>query len=259
MARYRASWVVPIDGPPIPDGVVTVRDGTIRSVEPATDRAAAGSVDDPDVELTGHALLPALVNAHTHLELSGLRGLVPPTASMPDWARQAMEGMAVTPPDPSVISDAIRESRSAGTGLVGDISNTLASVEPLIDGVAPAVVFRELLGFDQRQPDDVVRHEVEALVRRLARQSSAVVRLGLAAHAPYSVVARALFRVDSRQWPGNRTLDRSVGPSCRVPSRSSSSCARVDRSLASRCLKDRGRWRDPTWTPAVPGRSGGFS
>jgi imidazolonepropionase-like amidohydrolase len=67
---HRAKWVVPICAPPVHNGGVLVRSGRVLAAGPFTDirkRSPAG------VKMVDHgrsALLPALVNAHTHLELS---------------------------------------------------------------------------------------------------------------------------------------------------------------------------------------------
>ena len=244
MARYRASWVVPVDAPPIRDGVVTVRGGRVVSVGVASDPSDTGWTDGPRLDLPGYALLPALVNAHTHLELSGLRDTIGPSETMPGWARQAMDRMAVTPPDPAAITGAIRESRDAGTGLVGDVSNTLASVRPLVSEELPAVVFRELLGFDERQPDDVVRQAVAALAARLAGQATPLVRPGLAAHAPYSTSPelfrsiRAVARAQAMS-PMSVHLAESA-EELRFLSTGTGAWRQI--------LEARGRWRDD-WTP----------
>ena len=68
----RARWVLPIDRSPIRDGWVDVQDGRIHRVgQGAPPRT--GEVRD----LGEAALLPGLVNAHTHLELSWMAGRVP--------------------------------------------------------------------------------------------------------------------------------------------------------------------------------------
>ena len=58
-----ARWILPIDRPPIDGGWVEISGGEI--VRLARGRAPAGARDLGDV-----ALMPGLVNAHTHLELS---------------------------------------------------------------------------------------------------------------------------------------------------------------------------------------------
>ena len=73
----RAEWVLPMDGPPLPGGEVRVRGDRIVSLGPAADPCAAGPADAGPcrrVDLGAVALLPGLVNVHTHLELTLLRG-----------------------------------------------------------------------------------------------------------------------------------------------------------------------------------------
>src|SRR5687767_5471874 len=66
-----ARWVFPVEGPPLPGGTVTLRGGRIVAVDPR-------GVRRPDLDLGHVALLPGLVNAHTHLDLSDAGGLIPP-------------------------------------------------------------------------------------------------------------------------------------------------------------------------------------
>ena len=71
-----ARLLLPISGPPLPDGGLLIRDGVIQTVG----RAATLLRDFPGErheDLGGAVLLPGLVNSHTHLELTGLRGRLP--------------------------------------------------------------------------------------------------------------------------------------------------------------------------------------
>ena len=64
MHLHAAPWVVPIAGPPIPDGGVLVEGGRIVEVGPADElRGRAESVSTYD-----GVLMPGLVNAHAHLQ-----------------------------------------------------------------------------------------------------------------------------------------------------------------------------------------------
>ena len=71
---YTARWILPAVGPPLPNGVLVVRDDKVEAVLPKGERT-------PDTDLGNVALIPGLVNAHTHLDLSGARGKIPPTDS----------------------------------------------------------------------------------------------------------------------------------------------------------------------------------
>ena len=182
------------------DGWVAVEQGRIAGV---------GVGGEPDAIDLGHVvILPALVNTHTHLELSYLRETVPSADRFLDWIGGAMAARQrfPNPEDPAILQAAragIEEARASGTGLVGDISNTLVTVPLLREAGAPARVFYELLGFNTDDPLGLVR-EARARVDR-TDSASVDVRVSLAPHAPYSV-SPALFaaiREDLDAHPGD--------------------------------------------------------
>jgi len=179
--------VLPIVRPPIPHGWVTIEDGLVVAVGAAPQRESS--------DLGNVAVLPALVNAHTHLELSYLRDAIAPTDRFVDWIRILIGARRSfpDPSDPAILNaarSAIDEARASGTGLIGDIGNTLITA-PLLEAAAmPARVFYELLGFNETDPDERVRAARVAVdaIRRTAPN----VQMSVAAHAPYSV-SPALF------------------------------------------------------------------
>ena len=177
----RARWVVPIDRPPIDGGWVEIAGDAIVGVH-------GGRPPASHLDLGDAAILPALVNAHTHLELSWMAGLVPPAASMPAWIRRLMairrEGPeAQRPPrsEAGAARDAIAAVRLTGTGLVGDISNTGTTAPLLREAGIGGVVFRELIGFRHPNPDAAVAAAWDEAHDSLELAHSVV------AHAPYSV------------------------------------------------------------------------
>ena len=103
------------------------------------------------------AILPALVNAHTHLELSYLHRRVPPSTSFDDWVMALMtlrrSSEIGLPPIIDAARLAIAGARASGTGLVGDVSNTLVTVALLREMSMPAHVFYELIGFNHDRPE----------------------------------------------------------------------------------------------------------
>lgn len=152
MQQYRARWVLPVVQPPIENGWVSVEHGRVLAV-------GAGRTDWPAIDLGDVALLPAFVNAHTHLELSWMAGRVPPAASMPQWVRALLGTRAEAPSAAEIgraATDAIAAAQSSGTAVFGDITNTLASVPPLEASGADAVIFRELIGFSVPNPGGLV-------------------------------------------------------------------------------------------------------
>jgi cytosine/adenosine deaminase-related metal-dependent hydrolase len=203
-----------------------------------------------DRDLGRVAVLPGLVNAHTHLELSYLRDQVPPASEFVTWIRRVMAERRRRPdPDAPEIVDGVEEgiaeSIRCGTSLVGDISNTLVSFRPLAHSQLGGVVFYELIRFNAPDPD--------AFVEEAVRQLDALVptgrlRASLAAHAPYSVSPRVLRAI-------RRVIDRDPAASCSVHLSESAAEVQFINSGTGpwrAFLEEIGAW-DPAWVP--PGRS----
>jgi cytosine/adenosine deaminase-related metal-dependent hydrolase len=104
---------------------------------------------------------------------------------MPKWAAQLIalrRTVGHDPPEPIV--EAVAEARRAGTCLVGDVTNTFATFEPLLDSEVCGVLFRELLGFSAPDPGAVVG---QALHQMAELSPIEWLRPCLVPHAPYSV------------------------------------------------------------------------
>jgi len=182
MIVHHAAWVLPMSGPPIRDGWVAVERGGIVGLGGPDTPPPDGDVAEARETV---AVLPGLVNAHTHLELSWMAGQVPPAASMPEWVRHLMSlrrSVERVPVDPIV--EAIANARASGTALVGEITNTLASYGPLLDSPVSACVFREVLGFNAADPGCIVSSAAASLA---GLTPAAWLRPSIVPHAPYSV------------------------------------------------------------------------
>jgi cytosine/adenosine deaminase-related metal-dependent hydrolase len=187
MPVYIAEWVLPMTGEPTRRASISIENGRIAAVgEPVAAEAA---------DLGRMAIMPALVNAHTHLELSYLRGRVPQTEKFLDWIRTIMAARRQypDPADPRIVDaarGAIAEAHASGTGLLGDISNTLVTAPLLRAASLPAQIFYELLRFNASDAESMTR-EARAKADAAADPGDDV-RVSLAPHAPYSV-SPALF------------------------------------------------------------------
>lgn len=189
----RAQWILPVASPPVRDGWVSVNDGRVAAV-------GEGRAPAPATDLGEVVLLPGLVNAHTHVELSWMAGLVPPAASMDAWIRTLMQVRRAGPAGGAAVREAevvatmtraVSQMRGAGTVLVGDITNTLASVPVLERGGCDAAIFHEILGFSPVDPAGMVRDAWKRVNERPPETTSEVV-FSVVGHAPYST-APALF------------------------------------------------------------------
>ena len=78
-----ARYVFPVDAPPIESGCVRIAEGRIVYV---------GKLDrESDEDLGNAAIVPGLVNAHTHLELSNLRAKNFTSRDFAGWLRRVVE------------------------------------------------------------------------------------------------------------------------------------------------------------------------
>jgi aminodeoxyfutalosine deaminase len=181
-----AQWIVPVDRPPLPHGTVTIRDGMIVAIEPHGTRK-------PDTDLGNVAVLPGLVNAHTHLDLCGLKNLLKPGPDFTAWLRAVIQHRRSRAPQvvQADIRAGIDQCIANGTTLVGDISAGGLSWDALNASSLGAVVFYEILGLPRDRAREAWRNASAWLAQH---PPSGRCRPGLSPHAPYSVRA-SLFRI----------------------------------------------------------------
>jgi cytosine/adenosine deaminase-related metal-dependent hydrolase len=199
-----------------------------------------------EIDLGEAAILPGLVNAHTHLELSYLREQIPPTSDFVTWVRGVIAERRKRPdPRSPEILDAvdrgIAEAVACGTAIVGDISNTLVTFDPLARSPLAAVVFYELIRFNTQDARGFV-HEATQAIESLP--PSPHVRASLAAHAPYSV-APLVFRAI------RQAVDRDPFAPCSVhlsESTEETDFIRTGGGPWRAILEELGSW-DPQWVP----------
>lgn len=185
-----ARWLFPVARPPLERGTITIAGARIVEVEPRGTRTA-------DLDVGNAAILPGLVNAHTHLDLSGLRGLLPPSTDFTSWLRAVIAHRRSLTADQveASIRAGLAECIRTGTTLLGDISAMGLSHPILAAASVRSVVYYELLGLSKER----VRQAWAAAQAWLAAHpASAVCRPGLSPHAPYSV-RRSLVRAAAQR------------------------------------------------------------
>ncbi len=247
MIRYHASWILPIAGPPVRNGWIAVEQGRVSATGASGRRLLADGAHE--IDLGSVVVLPGLVNAHTHLELSYLRDEVAPASQFVTWIRAVMTARRqrsdTGPEILDALNRAIAESVACGTAIVGDISNSLVSFSPLTHSPLAAIVFYELIRFNTADPTGVVEQATRALEALVPTDR---VRASLAAHAPYSVSPLVLRAI-------RRALDRDPFAPCSIhlsESVEEVEFIRTGQGPWRALLEEIGSW-DPAWVP--PGGS----
>ena len=186
---YSARWILPIISPMIQDGAVAVDNSTIVAVGSYRDLVAKF----PDSRITDFgeaAILPGFVNAHSHLELTVMRGFLEREENdFFAWLRKlTVARLAMTAEDllVSATCGAIEAAR-AGVTCLGDASSAATqAIRALREVGLRGVVYQESFGPDPK----LARENVAKLREQIAELRTLeddLVRVGVSPHAPYTV------------------------------------------------------------------------
>jgi cytosine/adenosine deaminase-related metal-dependent hydrolase len=182
VTRIFAAWVAPMTGPPVRDAAVVLDAGTIVGVASAAAiRRAFPSGDD--VDLGSAVILPGLVNAHTHLELSHLTP-GPTPAGFVDWLLDLMRRAPAGGASPGdAVKIGIAQCLRFGVTSVGDISAMPAVTRPVLAASPLAgVACGEVRAMAKRRG-----FLGERLAAAAVPISGGRVVAGISPHAPYSI------------------------------------------------------------------------
>ncbi|MCG3137093.1 MAG: 5'-deoxyadenosine deaminase [Phycisphaerae bacterium] len=189
-----APWIVPITTPAIADGFIQIKGSGINYLGPQPLPATVETVQVLDRAI----ILPGLINAHTHLELSHLQGEWQQPRDLPEWLlrvvalQQQLSQTELEQLTVEAVQRGVEQSLQAGVTTVGDISRLCHLTRPLLtNGPLRVVSFGEVIGIGRR------RHLIDDRLRIAAdtRYNSPHLITGLSPHAPYSVEENGFKKV----------------------------------------------------------------
>ena len=198
----RARIVLPVSQPPIEDGAVLISANRIVAVRPWNGFSAEERRDV--VDLGEAVLLPGLVNAHAHLDYTGMAGQIPPQKTFTDWIRAivAMKGSWTNQDFAQSWRAGAEMLLRNGTTTVGDVE----TIPELLPGVWEAtplrvISFRELISLKGGQhAGDLVRKTIDECTALPDSEG----RVGLSPHAPYTSTGELLqiaaHEARKRRW-----------------------------------------------------------
>jgi cytosine/adenosine deaminase-related metal-dependent hydrolase len=200
--RLAARWVLPMGAPAIERGAVLISaEGRVAAVGPeATVPRPAEAVTE---EFADGILLPGLINAHTHLELTGL-DRYPPDPDFAAWIRRVRARKAEWSPEDFL--DAARAGLAAchamGVTTVADTGDSGAAIQALAEQGGSGIAYHEVFGPDPAQSAESLAG-LQERIGELSGFATGRVRIGVSPHAPYTV-SGSLFRAVSRWARGER-------------------------------------------------------
>lgn len=154
------------------------------------------------LELPDKLILPALVNAHAHLDLAAV-GPQPFDGDFPAWLRRAS---AARPSGDADIAAAVRLglrlSREQGVGVVGDIAFSIAAVTARLEDPMPGVSYVECfgpVGYVDRFRDRLDQMLDRIQAAHAQHPEAERLRIGISPHAPYTTSAAIYEHVLGRR------------------------------------------------------------
>lgn len=194
-SAYRARWIFPPDSEPLADATLIVTDGLLSEIS---------TRDVPDAEDLGSvAIIPGLVNAHVHLEFSGLQKPIEPPLPFTDWISAVIQSRQSEKSREESLSLGLEEVIQTGTTAVGEIATSTLSAEHLDHSELGGVVFHELIGISKEVAHEKIGEVTDFLTDYQPQKND--LKIGLSPHAPYSVhpdlLAEIVNQSQSEQCP----------------------------------------------------------
>ncbi|MEP6765612.1 MAG: amidohydrolase family protein [Gemmatimonadaceae bacterium] len=186
---YSAKYVLPIAAPPIVDGAIVVEGSRIVYVG---DRANAPATDNM-FDAGDSFIVPGLINAHSHLELTVLRGLLE-GLEFREWLRLLTEVRRTVLDQQSLLDSStigIHEGLLNGITTFADATASGIPHAAMLAMGVRGIAYLEVFG-----PAPNARNAsmlgLRTGVESLRKHDSALVKTGVSPHAPYTV-SRDLF------------------------------------------------------------------
>ena len=198
MRKVSADAIITGEGDVLDDHVIVVKDGEI------IDLLTKASVDPTECEQYEGLLVPGFVNAHCHLELSHMKGVIPSGTGLISFIKAVISQRNF---NQEVILDAINladlQMRAEGIVAVGDISNTAHTLFTKCS--SPIAYYNFIECFDLLQEDQALTQFENYLKIYQQFLKVGLTWSSLVPHAPYSV-SRKMFSLLKQTYEGHHTI-----------------------------------------------------
>ncbi len=210
MRFLSADYIFPISADPIKNGILVLDDddSVVEVLHPENPNFPSNQLAE---RYTG-AICPGFVNAHCHLELSHMKGVVPEKTGLPAFVMDIVSKRQLNA-DKKVESIVAADTEMWENGIqaVGDICNTADTLDTKRDSKIYYHSFVEVFSFDSSKADEVLTEGI--------RVASAYNASGLSAsivpHAPYSVSPKLFAGIANQQnqFAGTISMHNQETPS----------------------------------------------
>jgi cytosine/adenosine deaminase-related metal-dependent hydrolase len=231
-------WVLPVTAAPIRNGAVLVSNGRITAVSPA------GTIPIPkgcfEMRFPGCAVLPAFINAHTHLDYSAL-----PAAGdgLPffEWLELLYNLSSNTTPEEaaSAASNTASDLLKSGVAYIADAGPLGISGPILAERGIGGVIFLEVFGIDVRDNLQERMSRLKERISELRRTLNRSLSIGVSPHSPYTA-GPELLRIANEYAAANKL------PLC---IHTAESVGEIERLMGLQPVFSLSRRENVQWTP----------
>lgn len=179
--------------------LITTEDGIIKAIIPVQD---AGE----NVQKLNGIIAPGFINAHCHLELSHMKGIIPEHTGLPDFILKIVNERHF--PEESIleaIADGEAEMLQEGIVAVGDISNNALTTAQKQKGHLAYHTFIEISGWKPAIAESRFANAQNVMEQfRLIEAAASLnpLKSSFSPHAPYSV-SKELWQIMMPHFEGN--------------------------------------------------------
>src|SRR5262249_51441924 len=190
-----AHLILPVDGAPIQNGAVAVAGDTIAAIGPSQKIKEAFPEEFASaLELPKTILMPGFVNAHSHLELTALKGL-PYPGDFTQWVKKIVKEKPSL--SPTVTAQGIEEGVTlmleSGITTVGDHVSFNTDLTTLLKSPLRGMLFIEVLGVNREVAEEVLA--IAQDMEKIFEHSSSRFRVTVSPHSVHALHGRILLRL----------------------------------------------------------------
>jgi aminodeoxyfutalosine deaminase len=182
MTVYEADWVCPVSSPPVRNGCIAVENGRIVGSQKSQENV---------VRFPGCAIIPGFVNAHSHIELTILRGYLD-HLPFADWIPRLTNAKYNVLSRADLFASArlgAIEMLRAGVTCLGEVMDLGVAWEVMHEYGLQGIAYQEVFGPAESQAEDAMVGLVQK-IEGYRRDETETQRVGVSPHAPYTVSAK---------------------------------------------------------------------
>jgi cytosine/adenosine deaminase-related metal-dependent hydrolase len=186
MTIYEADWVCPISSPPVRNGSLAVENGRIVPLP----LGEAGQRPGEGLKFPGCAIIPGFVNAHTHLELTIMRGFLD-EQSFSEWIPKLTRAKYQQLSREDMLASArlgCAEMLRAGVTCLGEVMDLGTAWDAMREFGLQGIAYQEVFGPATPQAGEALAGLMKKIDAYRPAQTETL-RIGVSPHAPYTVSA----------------------------------------------------------------------